>query len=281
MTPRSPHDLTNHDLVVSHFTLGRHFDIGDRVGSAAAAGCAGVGLYVGEYRRLERSGFAPEALHDLLSRHGLCLAEIEVLQGWADPSVADTDRYREIEATAWRMADAFGCRYVQAIGPYAGSVADAGRSYRGLCDRARDHGLVVGLEFLPFTNIYSAADALAIVETADRDNGGVCVDIWHHERGAADLALIEAIPAARVMGIQMSDGPLVPDDDDYFEDCLRNRVAPGDGEFDVTGFVTALRSRGVTAPWSLEVCNEAAWDTDGVDHVTRCAAGMRGFLARC
>ena len=96
-------------------------------------------------------------------------ATVQRLLERAEEANASLRRYREIEATAWRMADAFGCRYVQAIGPYAGSVADAGRSYRGLCDRARDHGLVVGLEFLPFTNIYSAADALAIVETAVRD----------------------------------------------------------------------------------------------------------------
>ena len=162
--------------------------------------------------------------------------------------------------------------------PYTGSIADAGRAYAGLCDRAADHGLVVGLEFLPFTNIFSAADALAIVEAADRDNGGICIDIWHHERGAADLEMIRGIPASRVMGIQMSDGPIVPVNDDYYEDCLRNRRPPGDGEFDVSGFVEALRGLGADAPWSLEVCDEKAWVTDGGAHVSRCAENMRAFL---
>ncbi|MGI9604413.1 MAG: sugar phosphate isomerase/epimerase family protein [Acidimicrobiales bacterium] len=278
MTSRSPHDLDQHDIVLSHFSLGRHFDITDRVRAAAGAGCAGIGLYVGEYHHLEQSDFAPARLGELLAEEQICLAEIEVLQGWADPAVVDTERYRAVEATAWRMADAFGCRYVQAIGPYVGSVADAGRAFGRLCDRAADHGLVVGLEFLPFTNIFSATDALAVVEAADRDNGGICVDNWHHERGAGDLDLVRTLPADRVMAIQMSDGPVTPDTDDYVDDCLRHRLAPGEGEFDVGGFVGALVGAGVTVPWSLEVCQETAWDTDGRDHVARAVAAMRSFL---
>lgn len=278
MPARHPHDLDSNDLVLSHFTLGRHHDIEDRVRASAAAGCAGLGLYVGHYRRLEHSGFAPGGLAELLEQHGQCLAEIEVLRGWADP--ATTTDYLEVEATAWRMADAFGCRYVQAIGPYVGSIADAGRAYGGLCDRAADHDLVVGLEFLPFTNIFSAADALVVVEAAGRDNGGICVDIWHHQRGTADLDMIRSIPGERVTGIQISDGPIIPDDDDYYEDCLRNRRPPGEGEFDLAGFVEALRDAGANAPWSLEVCDEEVWDTDGRAHAVRCANGLKAFLDR-
>ncbi len=278
MTTRSPRQLDADDLVLSFFTLGRRHDIVDRVVSAAAAGYAGIGLYVGEYYSLEQSGFAPNGLAELLEENDICLAEIEVLQGWADPEVATTDRYRGTEETAWRMADSFDCRYVQAIGPYVGSIDDAGSAFGSLCDRAGDHGLVVGLEFVPFTNIVTAADALAIVENADRDNGGICVDIWHHERGAADLDLIRNIPGPRILGIQMSDGSLEPRDGSYFDDTLRNRVPPGEGEFDVGGFIAALRHAGASVPWSVEVCNDDVWESGGREHVARCAEAMRGQL---
>lgn len=277
-TTRKPRDLTGSDFVLSHFTLGRHHDIAQRVEAAAAAGCAAIGLYTRDYERLEAEGLAPGPLTALLDDHGLCLAEIEALRGWGDPALVDGDDYLALEATAFRMADAFECRYVQAIGPYAGTIADAGAAFAGVCDRAAEHGLVVGLEFLPFTNIENAADALRIVDAADRPNGGICVDIWHHQRGANDLDLIRAIPGEKILGIQISDGPVAPTLDSYYEDTLRTRVPPGQGEMDVQGFVDAVLGTGASVPWGLEVPNEGAWETDGRDWVIACAEGLRQYL---
>jgi sugar phosphate isomerase/epimerase len=274
---RSPRELNSSDLVLSYFSLDRQHPLEDRVAAAAAAGFAGIGLYIGEYQRLQREGLAGAWLDDILDRHGMCVAEIEVVRGWAQQGNA-YDACLAMEASAWEMADRFGCRYLQAIGPYDGTVEEAGRAYGALCDRAADHGLVVGLEFLPFTNIVTAGDALRIVEVADRPNGGVCVDIWHHTRGANDLALVQAIPAEKVTGVQMSDGKLVPRNPDYLQDCLRNRVAPGSGEFCAVKFVRALIEMGVDVPWGMEVCNDSVWGQPAAGHVLAVAEGMRAVL---
>lgn len=265
------------DLVLSHFSLAPEHPIEDRISLAAAAGFAGIGLYVGQYRALEAEGWAPGRLRDVLGEHDLVLAEIEVIPGLGRDG-SGGQRAGEMEDTAWRMADEFGCRYLQVIGPADRPVADSAAAFGALCDRAGDHGLVVGLEFLPFTDIVTVHDARDIVEAADRPNGGMCVDIWHHERGANDLAAIAALPPELVTGVQMSDGPRAPVDGDYYTDCLRNRMTPGEGEFDVAGFVAALRSAGVDLPWSLEVCSAAGW-ADPAPHVERISAGMRQFMS--
>lgn len=262
--------------MLSHFSLRRDHPIEDRVALAAAAGFAGIGLYVGQYRELEAAGFAPNGLAELLAEHDVLLAEIEVIPGLGGDGPGG-ERAAEMEMTAWRMADAFGCRYLQVIGPAAATTGEAAGAFGALCDRAADHGLVVGLEFLPFTDIVGVGDARAIVEAAGRPNGGICVDIWHHERGADDLAAIAALPPELVKGIQMSDGPKHPADSDYYTDCLINRLAPGDGEFDIAGFVAALGETHL--PWSLEVCSATGW-ADPAAHVERIAAGMRSALAR-
>ena len=57
----------------------------------------------------------------------------------------------------------------------------------------------------------------------------------------------------------MSDGPREPALADYKDDCLRNRVPPGDGEFGAVEFVRTLIDLGVDVPWSLEVCNDDVW----------------------
>jgi sugar phosphate isomerase/epimerase len=275
-TPR-PRELTADDLVLSHFSLGRDHPIEDRIESASAAGFAGIGLYVGQYRTLLESGMTMAQLTDLLDASNLCLAEIEVLAGWATPRPSDA--YWQMESVVWDLVDGFESRYVQAIGPYEGTAVEAAEHFGALCDRAADHGAVIGLEFLPFTNIVDAADALAIVERADRPNGGLCVDIWHHARGANDLELIRSIPPELITGVQMSDGPTAPVLNDYKEDCLRHRVPPGEGTFGAETFVSTLLRMGVALPWSLEVCNDDVWGRPGADHVRRAADGMRKVLA--
>ncbi len=280
MTVRSPRSLTGDDLVLSHFSLDRNHDLDDRIATAGAAGFAGIGLFAGQWMAESQDGWSTGRLHDALDGASICLAEIEVLAHWglAEP----TDDQFAFEAAVWDLVDAFESRYVQAIGSYDGSIHDASVRFGALCDRAADHGAVVGLEFLPFTNIVDARDALRIVEEADRPNGGVCVDIWHHVRGADDISLIEAIPGELITGVQVSDGPRrAPDagtDFDYRDDCLRHRIPPGTGEFDVRGFVELLRAKGVDVPWDLEVCNDSAWGRPAHDHVHSIGHAMRSVL---
>lgn len=276
MLRRGAYQPGPHDLVLSHFTLAREHPVEDRVRIAAANGFPAIGLFVGQYAQLERDGFAPNGLRELLDQHGVRLAEIEVIPGLGRDGVGG-ERAAEMEEVAWRMADAFGCRYLQVIGPAEAPVADAAKAFGSVCDRAADHGLVVGIEFLPFTDIVTVTDARAIVEEAARPNGGICVDIWHHQRGANDLDAIAALPGELVTGVQLSDGTVAPEDPDYYTDCLRNRRAPGDGEFDMDGFFDALATAGVTVPWSLEVCSATGW-ADPEPHVARIAAGMQRFV---
>ena len=272
-----PRLLGSNDLVLSHFTLDRNHPLDDRIRAAAGGGFAGIGLYAGQFLKLRDEGLTIDRLREMLDAADVCLAEIEVLSGWG--SATPSDDYWRFEDVVWELVDAFECRYVQAIGPYEGSIADAATRFGEVCDRAADHGAVVGLEFLPFTNIVDAADALAIVEAAGRPNGGVCVDIWHHARGANDVELIRAIPPALITGIQMSDGPREPTLADYKDDCLRHRVPPGEGDFGAVDFVRMLIDLGVDVPWSLEVCNDDAWGQPGADPVRRAADAMRRVLA--
>lgn len=272
-------EWTSEQIVLSHFSLGRHHDIVDRVTAAATAGYDGIGLYVGDYVRL-RSEDRLGVLDEQLVEHSIPLTDIEVLRGWGTVGL-DDPAYAQLEADAWEMADRYGCRYIQAIGPVVDDVAEAGRRFGELCDRAADHGLVVGLEFLPFTNIVDADAGRAIVEAAGRGNGGLCVDIWHHTRGSNDLDQIRRLPGELVTGIQMNDGPLAPTNpDDYVDDCLRYRVPPGEGEMGAVDFVTELLRIGADVPWQMEVCNAAAWEPPGLDHVQASIDGMRRVLAQ-
>ncbi len=278
---RPARELAWPDLIWSHFSRPRFGAFDERVAAAASAGFVGIGLYVHEYARLrEEEGRSPDRIAGVLDRHGIVIADVEVARGWWATDGAERDDARRLEQLAFEMADHFGVRYLQAIGPYDCGFDQAVEGFARLCDQAAEHGLLVGIEWLPFTNIATAADAQAIVRGADRPNGGYCADIWHHVRGANDLDMLRALEPERIFAVQMNDGTLHPADPDYKADCLLNRVPPGDGEFDCVGFVRLLRDMGVTAPISLEVCNSTLWNgpIDDAAHVAHDA--MRRVLAR-
>jgi sugar phosphate isomerase/epimerase len=240
---------------------------------------AGIGLYVFEYARLrDEEGRSPTDIRAVLDRHDMVLADAEVIRGWWATEGEALDESRRIEALAWEMADEFGIRYLQAIGPYDCSLEQAADRFGALCDRAGQHGVLVGIEPLPYTNIATATDAQAIVLAAGRANGGYCVDIWHHTRGPNGLDEITSLEPAHVFAIQMNDGALTPALDDYKIDCLANRVPPGQGEFDCVGFIRALVAMGVTAPISLEVCSTELWDQPAEVAARAAAEGMRDVL---
>lgn len=261
--------------VLSHFTLSPMYPFEDRVRLAAVNGFGSIGLFVGQFLDLEKQGWSIDRMRDVLGEHGIGLSEIEVITGLGRDGQGG-ERAALWEEAAWRMADAFGCRYLQVIGP-AGERDAAARAFGALCDRAADHGLVVGLEFVPFTDIVSAGDSWRIVEDAGRANGGVCVDVWHVERGTGDLEELSRIPGELITGVQVNDGTIEPADPDYYTDCLAHRVAPGEGEMRVAEILSIVRDSGTTVPWSVEAPSKVGWASPA-EHVARCADGLRRFM---
>jgi sugar phosphate isomerase/epimerase len=277
---RSSFDLGSDDIVVSHFTLPRSYPLQDRLSAIADAGAAGFGFYVGDWLRNVAEGMTFDDLDRMLDRHGLCLAELEAF-AVATPAGSSRDRMNGFIDTAIELAARFGVRYMQSIGPTAepgaAGLEQVVDEFGALCDRAAAVGMTVGLEFLPFTTIATALDAMDVIDRVGRPNAGVCVDIWHHRRGSIDVDLAATIPGHLVAAIQMNDGTLAPQHDDYKMDCLLNRVPPGEGQMDALEFVTTMIEMGATVPWSVEVCQQESGG--GAEHVRRSVEAMRAVLA--
>ncbi len=265
------------ELVLSHFCL-RYASFEERVEAAAVAGLSQIGLFHRNYAQLLADGATPSSLRAVLNRHGVRVSELEVLRPWAED-----ERGRAAAADGVRlvmeMAETFGARYLQVIGPCPPDMDRAAEVLAGLCDRAAEVGLIVGVEFLPFTNIADAGVALDLVLRADRPNAGICIDSWHHFRGADDWSLLERLPPERIAAVQLNDGPLVPEGPDYLEDCLANRRVPGEGAFDLPRLVGLLRSRGVSVPLSMEVISNKLDALPPTVAVQRIVDGTRSLLA--
>ncbi len=275
-------DLGPSDLVWDHFSRPRTDDTVAKVHAAARAGYAAIGLYLGAWATLRDNPAELERVDEALDATGLVVANIETLRGWAMPG--DDEACRRQETLAYEMAAHWGCRYVQVIGDATGPLDGAAEGFGALCDRAADHGLLVGLEWVPsMTNIGDAATARRIVIEADRPNGGFCVDSWHFTRSTNDLDDLRNLPGEKIVATQLNDGPVARHHSnspaDYLEDCLTNRVPPGDGEFALVEIVRILDAIGSTAPMGVEVCSADLWAAP-VDNAAQVSAdALRRVLA--
>ena len=273
-------DLGPDDLILSHFSLGRFRPFEERVRAAAEAGFAAMGLYVGDYERLRAEGAKDADLRAVLGQYGMRIVEIEALRGWSAAG-AQRDAYLKAETEVFNMSDALGPgHHVQVIGPYAGTLDDAAEAFAGVCDRAAEHGLAAAIEFLPeMSNIPDAATAMRIVTAAGRANGGICLDCWHHFRGANDDDMLRAVPAEAIFTVQFDDGPHQRVDPDYYTDCTRHRNVPGDGEFDLAGFLRLVGEMGVRLPLSVEVMSDDLQPLPAGQVARRLAEATRAVVA--
>ena len=257
---RTPTALGRNDLIASHFTLAGagvgapvRFTFAERVAAAAAAGFRGIGMLADDYASCRASGLSDATMRSILDAHGIQVAEIEFLHGWARDDARD-GWARQLEVRMYALADALGGRHMN-----VGDVMPAGdwppldavaERFAGVCDRAAEHGLRVAIEFLPWTSIPDAATAWEIARRAGRANGGILVDSWHYFRGAGGESALRAVPAERIVAVQLDDADR-PHGAPY-EDTLRRRL-PGEGTFDLVGLVQLLDGMGVEAPVSVEI----------------------------
>jgi sugar phosphate isomerase/epimerase len=266
-------------LVLSHYSI-RYANFPDRVQAAASAGYAGIGLYLREYERLRAAGHSADELQGVLTEHGQRVFEIEAIRGWASTGDAHERYLRDLDIIEEMVATFGPAHHVQVIGPYQGGLDEAAAGFADICDRLAALGMGAAIEFLPeMSNIPDAASALEIVRLAGRDNGGLCIDSWHHFRGANDLQMLASVPAQHVLDVQINDGPPTKVDPDYYTDCTRYRLVPGSGAFDLVGFVRTLDASGVDVPFSVEVISQDLERLPPDEAARRMADGTRAVLA--
>lgn len=230
----------------------------DRVDAVQAAGFRGIGIDLGDIRAAGRSGLDDLAL--LIAERHLDTVEIELLTDWwkAGPSRDASDIAR---TELFQAARVLGARHIKICGDLAYRKGDAlepleidrlAPALRELAREAADNGTRVALEFMPLTNIVTVAQARQLIETVDHPTAGICVDVWHVERGGSPLGDLAALPPELVFAVEIDDAAGVRIGS-FYEDTIYNRRLPGDGDFDLPGFVEAVRATGFDGLWGVEI----------------------------
>ena len=280
--------LTATDLVLCSGTLPFDTPLETRIEAAAAGGFAGLSLWVRDVERARAEGRTDADIRAMFAHHGIEVAELDPVWSWLPGTDVDVppaqDPFGVLQPKIddfLRLADAIGGRSLNAVDIMAGdwTLDDAAEAFAALCDRAADHGLLVHLEFLPWSRLGDVATTDDVVRRADRPNGGLMVDSWHFFRGVPDFAALRAVPGGRIMGIQLSDAPRQPGPDLLVE-SMDARLLPGEGETELARLVGVLDEIGAVAPRGVEVFSAVLRDLDAVDVGRRAGDAIRTVLRR-
>lgn len=230
-----------------------------RVAAVAAAGFKGFGIRHGDLLDVERDPGFP-TFRRMLDDHGLRILEFEFLEGWflpaTDPRRAASDAVRD---DFLRAAETLGARHVKIGADFDGGPFEPERMAPHLLELARqaaDAGTRVALEPMPFTNVRTPFQGLELIELVDHPAAGLCLDIWHVERVGVPVADVARIPGHRIVAVELDDAPREPEQD-LLPDTFAGRRFPGEGDFDIAGFVAAIRATGFDGAWGVEMLSTA------------------------
>lgn len=144
-----------------------------------------------------------------------------------------------------------------------------------LAGRAGRHGIRIAYEALAWgRHVRSYARAWQIVTQACHPQLGIALDSFHILALGHDPAGIAAIPGEQIFVLQLADAPRL--DLDPLTWSRHHRCFPGQGDFDLAGFMAAVLAAGYAGPWSLEIFNDVFRQADP-DRIA--ADGMQSLLA--
>jgi 4-hydroxyphenylpyruvate dioxygenase len=234
----------------------------EKLHACAAAGFDGVEIFEPD---LIASDHSPEEIRHLARRLGLSLDLYQPLRDLEGvDEVTFTDNLRRAAAT-FATAQRLGIDTVLVCSNVATATVDSdevsAEQLRRIGDVAARYGIRIAFEALAWGRfIDDYRRAWRIVRLADHLNVGVCLDSFHVLSRGHDPAAIEDIDGQKIFYLQLADAPALTMD--VLSWSRHHRLFPGEGAFDLSGFVRHTLAAGYTGPLSLEVFNDTFRQTD-------------------
>jgi sugar phosphate isomerase/epimerase len=232
-------------------------DFADRCDMAARVGFVGLGLWHADIEhQLAKRSLAD--MRKVLDDNGIRLYELEFLMDWfvdaGEESRQAADRTRKLLFEAAAELDAHhikagnipgvACEMPRLKEAYAELVADAAAHCRSK----------VLYEFMPFdVNVNSVDTALELIDGID--DTGVVIDTWHMSKLGIAPDDLRRIPLEQLGWVELSDG-CVKNMEDRVDETVNHRRLPGEGEFDLRGYVEVCSDMGYSQPWGVEVLSQ-------------------------
>jgi sugar phosphate isomerase/epimerase len=232
------------------------YDFADRCAEAAKVGFVGLGLWHADIEHQMEGGRTLREMRQLLDGNGIRLYELEFLMDWFvdDDDRPAADRVRKLLFEAANELDA---HHIKA-GNIPGKECEMGRlkeAYAELvADAAQHTSTKVLYEFMPFdVNVNSVDAALDVIDGID--DTGVVIDTWHMAKLDIKPDDLRRFGVEKLGWIELSDGQHEWMED-RIDEVVNRRRLPGEGEFDIRGYVEVGLDMGYSEPWGVEVLSQ-------------------------
>ncbi len=230
--------------------------------ACAEAGFDGIEVFEPD---LVTTHHSPEEIRALADRLDL---RLDLYQPFRDAEGVDADTFeanlRRAEAK-FALMRRLGMDTMLVCSNVATATVDddkvSAAQLRAMGELAEVYGVRLAFEALAwgrFVDDYRRA--WRIVELADHPNVGVCLDSFHILSRGHDPRAIEDIPGEKVFFLQLADAPALSMD--VLSWSRHHRLFPGEGSFDLAGFLAHVVRTGYDGPLSLEVFNDTFRQTD-------------------
>ena len=236
-----------------------HFSWADRCAEARTVGFSGLGIWHADLLHVLETQSLRE-MKEVFDDNGLSYLELEFLMDWFldedDERRQASDEIRELLFDAAGALEAHHIKVGNIPGTPCG-IPQLTERFGELCaDAAQYTDAKVVYELMPFdVNVHDLDTALAVVEGAAADNGGLAIDTWHMSKLGIEPIDLHRVPLEYLSWVELSDGRL-DDMDDLIDETVNHRELPGEGEFDVRSYVEACQEHGYEGPWGVEVLSD-------------------------
>jgi sugar phosphate isomerase/epimerase len=147
-----------------------------------------------------------------------------------------------------------------------------------MCDLAREYGIAVDIEFMPFRPVKTFADAVEVVRLADRPNAHILVDALHVFRSGSPLEEIARVDPALLGTFQICDAPLNPPPaNELVIEARTRRMLAGHGGLPLSSLIDALPP-GIPIGVELPIATQFP-ELDALARMQLMVRSTRGFYA--
>ncbi len=229
--------------------------LNEKLMACAAAGFDGVEIFDQD---LLNSLWTPRRIAERCGELGL---KIEMLQPFRDLEAMTADQHRLAMRRFSGKLDIMEQLGTDLILVCASCQPDAidddelsAEQLYKAAEMAHERGMRIAFEALAWsTNVWDYRRAWKIVQMADHPALGTCQDTFHVLSRGLDPTGIREIPGEKIFFVQLSDAPEMAMD--ILQWSRHYRVWPGQGSWDVVGFLEDCLVAGYTGPLSLEIFN--------------------------
>lgn len=178
----------------------------------------------------------------------------------------------------FEVAAELGARHVLSS-IWTDNKEEAIEKFAKLCDLAAQYDLTVELEYVPIASVSNLAEAMEILNTVNKENAGLMIDIHHFHRAYDTVEDLKKVPSKWFRFLHLCDAPgEIPEDREEMIRIVREgRSYVGEGGIDVASIVNSIPQ----VPYSIELPNKQQMELLGTEEFARrCLLTAKEYFAK-